>query len=79
MPAALFTGCSALCRLSLHHNPITEDQLREVEDFQAYEDRRRLQADKQVLHAHVLRATLTDLFTSLPCRTAPVVISTPDR
>ena len=47
MPSALLTGCTALCLLSLHNCPITEDQLQATAGFSLYDERRRQHADKQ--------------------------------
>lgn len=41
-------GCSNLTLLSLHNNPLTADQLREVEGFAALDGRRQLRIGKQV-------------------------------
>ena len=40
--------CASLCSLSLHGNPITEDQLQGTQGFEQYDQQRRRQANKQV-------------------------------
>ena len=48
VPPELLEQCAALCLLSLHSNPITEDQLQGTQGFQLYEERRQRHANKQV-------------------------------
>lgn len=48
LPAQLLVGCSSLCTLNAHHNPITVEHLRAAEGYQAYEARRQAWATKQL-------------------------------
>lgn len=41
-------GCSSLCTLNAHQNPITVEDLRAAEGYQAYETRRQARATKQL-------------------------------
>eukprot|EP00249_Psilotum_nudum_P013002 c24096_g2_i2 orf=674-1474(-) len=48
MPAMIFKDCTALQNLSLHGNPISLEQLQQMEEFNEYEARRRKKFDKQI-------------------------------
>jgi hypothetical protein len=48
VPAALLTGASSLCTLSLHGCPATVDALREAPEWARFDARRRAKHDKQV-------------------------------
>ncbi|KAI3433885.1 hypothetical protein D9Q98_003687 [Chlorella vulgaris] len=48
VPPALLSGCPALATLSLHGNPLTAEELREVPGWLQFDERRRTKYDKQV-------------------------------
>lgn len=48
LPSRLFVGCCALTTLSAHDNPLTVEALRAAEGYQAYDERRRARASKQL-------------------------------
>jgi hypothetical protein len=48
VPPALLSGCPALATLSLHSNPLTAEELREVPGWRQFDERRRTKYDKQV-------------------------------
>eukprot|EP00884_Botryococcus_braunii_P023093 jgi/Botrbrau1/9468/Bobra.0252s0089.1 len=48
LPSDLLRGCSSLCTLSLHGNPMTVDELRETDGFAEYNARRIAKVNKQM-------------------------------
>lgn len=50
MPPEVLTGCAALATLSLHGNPVTAEELREMPGWRQFDERRRSKYDKQVGH-----------------------------
>lgn len=48
LPAQLLSGCSSLCTLCAHQNPITVEDLRAAEGYAEYEVRRQARASKQL-------------------------------
>ncbi|CAI5498874.1 unnamed protein product, partial [Closterium sp. Naga37s-1] len=47
-PSEVLTGCTELFTLSLHGNQITMDQLREIEGWEEYDERRRAKYSKRL-------------------------------
>ena len=48
IPAEILLDCASLTMLSVHSNPVTENQLQATEGFQSYEEPRLKHANKQV-------------------------------
>jgi hypothetical protein len=48
VPPEVFVGCGALTTLSLHDNPVTVEQLREMDGYDSFNARRLAKVDKQI-------------------------------
>lgn len=48
LPPKLLVGCSSLCTLNAHQNPLTVEHLRTADGYQGYETRRQARATKQL-------------------------------
>lgn len=48
VPSQILKECTSLAMLSLHENPITMEQLREVDGFEIYDQRRKTSYDKKI-------------------------------
>ncbi|GBG91496.1 hypothetical protein CBR_g52452, partial [Chara braunii] len=48
VPSEVLQGCAELCTLLLHGNPLTVEELRQVEGWQAFDERRKAKYGKQL-------------------------------
>ena len=65
VPAELLRGCAKLASLLLHDNPITTAQLRGLEGYVDYDERRRRKYDKQVGQSIAAKGSASQTLTTL--------------